>query len=131
MKTLYNDSPGVYNDYYAAQVGGNLPYFSGAHVQRSHGLGSLFKGLLRSVVLPTLKSQVPKRLVRFGTDVLSDVTAGGDIKTALKRRGVQQLKRLGGDVLFNRRGSPPGVPAKKRTKTKSKRGQRHKKDIFA
>ena len=38
-----------YNDYYARQVGGALPYFTGARVQRGHGFGSLFNGLLRSV----------------------------------------------------------------------------------
>ena len=38
-----------YGDYYARQVGGALPYFSGARVQRGHGFGSLFSGLLRSV----------------------------------------------------------------------------------
>ena len=38
-----------YDDYYARKVGGALPYFTGARVQRGHGFGSLFSGLLRSV----------------------------------------------------------------------------------
>ena len=38
-----------YDDYYARQVGGALPYFTGARVQRGHGFGSLFSGLLRTV----------------------------------------------------------------------------------
>ena len=29
-----------YDDYYARQVGGALPYFTGARVQRGHGFGS-------------------------------------------------------------------------------------------
>ena len=33
-----------YDDYYARQVGGALPYFTGARVQRGHGFGSLFSG---------------------------------------------------------------------------------------
>ena len=43
-----------YDDYYARQVGGALPYFTGARVQRGHGFGSLFSGLLRSVA-PLIK----------------------------------------------------------------------------
>ena len=37
-----------YNDYYARQVGGALPYFTGARVQRGHGFGSLFSVIWRS-----------------------------------------------------------------------------------
>ena len=29
-----------YDDYYARQVGGALPYFTGARVQKGHGFGS-------------------------------------------------------------------------------------------
>ena len=43
-----------YNDYYARQAGGALPYFAGAQYQRDHGLGSLFGGLLRSA-MPLIK----------------------------------------------------------------------------
>ena len=43
-----------YDDYYTRQVGGALPYFTGARVQRGHGFGSLFSGLLRSVA-PLIK----------------------------------------------------------------------------
>ena len=38
-----------YDDYYTRQVGGALPYFTGARVQGGHVFGSLFSGLLRSV----------------------------------------------------------------------------------
>ena len=38
-----------YDDYYARQVGGAMPYVNGARVQRGHGFGSLFSGLLRTV----------------------------------------------------------------------------------
>ena len=43
-----------YNEYYARQAGGALPYFAGAQYQRGHGLGSLFGGLLRSA-MPLIK----------------------------------------------------------------------------
>ena len=38
-----------YGYYYTRQVGGALPYFTGARVQRGHGFGSLFSSLLRSI----------------------------------------------------------------------------------
>lgn len=142
MRLQYSDSPGLYNDYYAAQVGGGdaLPYFAGAHVQRGHGIGDIFAGLLRSVVptlknriLPTVTRQVPKRLLGLGTDIVTDVVRGRNVGNAVKARGLQHLKRFTNDVqrdLFR----PPGVPARKRartTKAKPKRSVRHKKDIFA
>ena len=43
-----------YNDYYARQAGGALPYFAGVQYQRGHGLGSLFGSLLRSA-MPLIK----------------------------------------------------------------------------
>ena len=36
----------AYEDYYVRQVDEGLPVFVGARVQRSHGLGSLFGGLI-------------------------------------------------------------------------------------
>ena len=38
-----------YDDYYARQMPGALLYFTNARVQRGHGFGSMFSGLLRSV----------------------------------------------------------------------------------
>ena len=35
-----------YDDYYTIQVGGELPCFTSARVQRGHGFGSLFSGLV-------------------------------------------------------------------------------------
>ena len=49
-----------YNDYYARQAGGALPYFAGAQYQRGHGLGSLFGSLLRSA----MPREVPWRWAR-------------------------------------------------------------------
>ena len=47
---MINDDAMNYNEYYAQQVGGALPYFTGSRVQRGHGFGSLlgaFSELLR------------------------------------------------------------------------------------
>ena len=77
-----------YDDYYTIQVGGVLPYFTGARVQRGHGFGSLFSGLLRSVA-PLIKRgalALGKRALKTGGQIAGDVVAGQNIKKAKKRR---------------------------------------------
>ena len=62
-----------YDDYYASQVGGALPYFTGARVQRGHGFGSLFSGLLRTVA-PLIKRgpvALGKRALATGAQAMS------------------------------------------------------------
>ena len=77
-----------YDDYYARQVGGALPYFTGARVQRGHGFGSLFSGLLRSVAPLIRRGAVAlgKRALSTGVQIAGDVVAGKNIKKAAKRR---------------------------------------------
>ena len=77
-----------YDDYYAQQVGGALPYFAGARVQRGHGFGSLFAGLLRSVA-PLIKRgalALGNRALKTGAQIAGDVLSGENIRTAAKRR---------------------------------------------
>ena len=67
-----------YDDYYAQQVGGALPYFAGARVQRGHGFGSLFAGLLRSVA-PLIKRgalALGNRALKTGAQIAGDVLSG-------------------------------------------------------
>ena len=66
----------MYEDYYTRQVGGNLPFFVGARVQRGHGLGNLFGSLLRSA-MPLIKRgavALGKRALTTGMRVAGDVT---------------------------------------------------------
>ena len=77
-----------YNDYYARQAGGALPYFAGAQYQRGHGLGSLFSGLLPSA-MPLIKRgavALGKGALKTGVRIAGDVLSGQNIKTAAKRR---------------------------------------------
>ena len=72
-----------YDDYYAQQVGGALPYFAGARVQRGHGFGSLFAGLLRSVA-PLIKRgalALGNRALKTGAQIAGDVLSGENIRT--------------------------------------------------
>ena len=77
-----------YDDYYARQVGGALPYFTGARVQRGPGFGSLFSGLLRSVAPLIRRGAVAlgKRALSTGVQIAGDVVAGKNVKKAAKRR---------------------------------------------
>ena len=78
-----------YDDYYARQVGGALPYFTGARVQRGHGFGSLFSGLLRTVA-PLIKRgavALGKRALATGAQIAGDVVAGKNVKKAAKTKG--------------------------------------------
>ena len=85
-----------YDDYYAQQVGGGQPYFAGARVQRGHGFGSLFGGLLRTVV-PLIKRgalALGNRILKTGEKIAGDVLSGQNIRTAAKRR----TKTVGRDL---------------------------------
>lgn len=121
MRHPYVDYPaGVYNDYYAAQVGGNnLAYFAGGRNQRGHGLGNLFGNVLRKVVLPTLgrvlKREVPKRVLALGQNVMNDVEGGGSWRQSLKNRGLQQLKGMAQNVITK---DVLGRPVKRKRATK-------------
>ena len=77
-----------YDDYYARQVGGALPYFTGARVQRGHGFGRLFSGLLRTVASLIKRGAVAlgKRAPATGAQIAGDVVAGKNVKKAAKRR---------------------------------------------
>ena len=70
-----------YNEYYARQAGGALPYFAGAPYQRGHGLGSL-RGLLRSA-MPLIKRgavALGRGALKTGVRIADDVLSGHSIK---------------------------------------------------
>ena len=94
-----------YDDYYARQVGGALPYFTGARVQRRHGFGSLFSGLLRSVAPLIRRGAVAlgKRALTTGAQLASDVVAGQNVKKVSTRRATA----AGRDLMEIRLNTPP------------------------
>ena len=85
-----------YDDYYARQVGGALPYFTGVRVQRGHGFGSLFSGLLRTVAPLNRRGAVAlgKRALTTGAQIAGDVVAGKNVKKAAKRRATAAGRNL-------------------------------------
>ena len=89
---MFNDDAMNYNEYYAQQVGGALPYFAGARVQRGHGFGSLLGGLLRTVA-PLIKRgalALGNRALKTGAQIAGDVSAGENIR--LRQNGGRRLR---------------------------------------
>ena len=108
-----------YDDYYAQQVGGALPYFAGARVQRGHGFGSLFGGLLRSVA-PLIKRgalALGNRALKTGAQIAGDISSGENIRTAAKRR----TKTAGRDLLQSLLATPPGKRVKRAAPSRQRR----------
>ena len=91
----------MYEDYYTGQVGGNMPVFRGMRHQRGHGLGNVIGRLFRRVVLPFPKKN-KKALIRnemkTGMEVADDVLEGQSLKSSVKNRIPQGIKRAAGDM---------------------------------
>ena len=97
-----------YNDYYARQAGGALPYFAGAQYQRGHGLGSLFRS-----AMPLIKRgavALGKGALKTGVRIADDVIFGQSIKKATKRSVTDAGRNLMRGLLA------PGVRPRKRIK---------------
>ena len=108
-----------YDDYYAQQVGGALPYFAGARVQRGHGFGSLLGGLLRTVA-PLIKRgalALGNRALKTGAQIAGDILSGENIRTAAKRR----TKTAGRDLLQSLLATPPGKRVKRAAPSRQRR----------
>ena len=128
--------------YYRNQVGTGLPVFRGNRVQRGHGLGSMFKGLLKSVV-PLVKSgakSLGKQALSTGLDITRDVLSGQNFKDAARQRlretGTETLRKVQnkmqsavGQKSIKRMRSPQMHASNKKRKRTS-RGGRNKRDIF-
>ena len=97
-------------DYYARQVGGALPYFTGARV---HGFGNLFSGLLRTVDPLIRRGAVAlgKRALTTGAQIAGDVVAGKNVKKAAKRRATAAGRNLMQSLLNTT--PPPGKRVKR------------------
>jgi len=89
-------SRNLYCDYYSRQSGGKMPVFSGARIQRGHGLGSILGGFFRRLVLPFVTNNARNVLmnaVKTGMEVADDVLEGRSFKESAKRRVPAGIKR--------------------------------------
>jgi len=73
-----------------------MPVFSGARIQRGHGLGSIVGGFFRRLVFPFVKSNAKNVLTnvdKTGMEVADDVLEGRSLKESAKKRVPAGIKR--------------------------------------
>ena len=107
----------LYDDYYVGQVGHGMPFFSGTRIQRGHGLGNMFSGLVRAA-MPLVKSGMKalgKQGLKTGLQIAGDVMSGQKPRQAAKRRAKQA-----GNQLIDEAFGPPG---KRATRGRQSRGR--------
>ena len=132
------------DDYYIRQAKGGT-YFQGPAYQRGHGLGGIFRALMR-VATPIFRSATPalkagpkaiaKDAIRAGTEIATDALSGRDLAESLEQHSKEAANRLvnkGARKLFSMIESPQ---PKRRRKAIKGRGRRAKKisnerDIFS
>ena len=139
MKYCCDDDMQAYERYYRNQCGHGLPIFYGAHMQRGHGLGSIFGGLFRSV-FPFIKKYAPvigRKALQTGVRIANDVAEGQSFKDAAKSRlfgaleeginnFVPQAESQSGSGNRRKRSHRRPPPRRKQTKEKKR-----KLDIFS
>jgi len=126
-----------YTDYYAKQVGGELPYYSGSRMQKGYGIGGVFGKLFKGAQ-PMLSSAIKtagKELLQTGINIARDALQGKNLKqsakTNFKRSGANLLGKL--STAFEN--PKPLAKKRKATRPKTSKNKRIKrtltKDIFA
>ena len=74
-----------------------LPAFKGASRQGGYDIGCILKRLRRTFVLVVKKSllSMGKQVLQSGVQVLDEISRGEDGKVAIKRRAVEEAKKMG------------------------------------
>lgn len=96
-KERYCCHPKQYDDYYTNQMGHGMPVFTGARLQRGHGLGNVLSSVLR-MAMPLVKSgakTLARQGLKTGLKVAGDVMRGRKPRQAVR----QQAKRAGQQLL--------------------------------
>jgi hypothetical protein len=123
----------IYAKYYAAQAGGSLPVFYGAHKMQGHGfadfMGKIWK-FLSPIVTPTLKTMRDEG-IKSGIQVLSDLQRDVPLQTSVKSHAKSATQNVLASTLKRlQSGSGSNINKKRRCKSsQSLRGRR--KDIFS
>ncbi len=89
--------------------GGNFPVFSGHYYPHTgYGIRAILSGLFRTDI-PLIKLLVKKvaktagkELFKGGTNIISDILKGKNVKSIIKRRGLQAVSNLAEKALHNR-----------------------------
>jgi len=136
----------MYQDYYTGKCqfgSGNMPVFVGAKFQRGHGLGNIFSGLLRNILLPFIKGNATNwasKVAKTGLNLVHDASRGVPFKQSVKRHVPKALKEVVEDTKFQ---SGSGAPKSKHRRVsrphrrgggsrgRGRRRRQHFNDIFA
>jgi len=73
-----------------------MPVFVSAKYQRGHGLGNIFSGLFRSLLLPFIKGNAPSwagKAVKTGPNLVRDASHGVPFKQSINKHVPKALKR--------------------------------------
>ena len=116
----FDGNRGAIDEYYIDQAGHGLPAFQGARVQRGHGIGNMFSGLLKSA-MPLIKKgskALGKQVLSTGLGIANDLLSGENIRTSTERR----LKEAGRNIMNQARdriSKPPGEPHRRGIKRRA------------
>lgn len=83
------------DDYYINQAGSGIGGFQGVRYQKGNGF---FGRIVSGTVMPILKKVLPflgKTALNAGSEILSDIEKGEDIKTSAERRLIESKKKIG------------------------------------
>ena len=134
-KYCCNDDRKACEEYYLNQCGHGMPVFYGAHIQRGHGIGSIFSGLFRSIfsMLKRVAPVIGKKALQTGIDIMSDVAAGLSLKESAKSRVTNALKEvISSFITTGNTQSGSGFRRKRKRSNKPKSSRKKKsKDIFS
>jgi hypothetical protein len=135
MKKPYccDASRAMFEDYYMRQQngGGGMPVFSGARMQKGHGLGNILRGLFRKIVpfIQRNAKAVGTRALKTGMEIADDVLEGRSLKESASKRIPAGIKRMASTINWQ---TGSGVKRKAvRRKPKKKVVKRKKKDIWS
>lgn len=131
MIQLYDplSSGACYKDYYQRQSGNGLAVFKGSTIQRGHGIGGFFSGLLKGA-MPLLKSgakTVGKQLLKTGLNITGDLLNGKNFKESAKQRFSQSGQKLVQNFSNMLVPRPPTLQPQSSRKRKYKSPRQHKK----
>src|SRR6218665_255609 len=126
-------SRSLYEDYYVKQSGSGLAHFSGARMQRGHGLTNILNGLFRRAwpIIQIGAKAFVRQFLRTVLQVANDVADGQTIKESGMKRVPEGIKLFVSSNFFKTQsGSGRKTPKRKVKRTIKRPMKRSKKDIF-
>ena len=134
--TMSMSTQNALRKYYLNQVktgrGGGMVYYRGSRMQKGHGLGSILGSIVRSPLIRKGLTYAAKAALNTGGDIISNIAAGQDLKTAAtggfrKQRDIQKRRAVN---IIKSLVRPPSLPSPsplRAIRKRVKRGRRNKK----